>query len=104
MAENPGHSISQRFALHRQRHPETAAHRLRNGPSSRGPLPVRGRPLFELGDPYFEADEVLGKFAGCAQLHQFFNTWPIIPSLSLRYLLCALCGYGVKIVHDNVLS
>jgi hypothetical protein len=57
-----------------------------------------------LGDPYFEADEVLGEFAGCAHLHQFFYTWPIIPSLSLRYLLRAFGGNGVKIVHGNILS
>ncbi len=73
------------------------------GASSR-PLPVRGRPLFELGDPYFEADEVLGEFAGRAYLHQFFYTRPINPSLSLCYLLRAFSGYGVKIVHGNFLS
>ena len=48
--------------------------------TSSGPLPVRGRPLFELGDPYFEADEVLGEFAGRAHLHQFFYTRPVDPS------------------------
>src|SRR5918993_855551 len=75
-----------------------------NGPSYREPLPVRGRPLFELGDPYFEANEVLGKFACCAHLHQLLYTWPITPSLSLCYLLRTFSGYGVKIVHINFLS
>jgi hypothetical protein len=60
--------------------------------------------LFELGDPYFEADEVLGKFAGCAHLHQFLYTWPIVPSLSLCYLLRAFGGYGVEIVHGYLPS
>ena len=48
--------------------------------ASSGPLPVRGRPLFELGDPYFEADEVLGEFAGRAYLNQFFYTRFVDPS------------------------
>ena len=69
--------------------------------ASRGPLPVRGRPLLELGDPYFEADEVLGEFAARAHLHQFFYTRSVDPSLSLCYLLRAFSGYGVKIVHGN---
>jgi hypothetical protein len=72
--------------------------------ASRGPSPVRGRPLLELGDPYFEADEVLGEFAGRTHLHQFFYTRSVNPSLSLCYLLRALSGYGVKIVHCNSLS
>ncbi len=67
----------------------------------RRPLPVRGRPLLELGDPYFEANEVLGKFAGRAHLHQFFYTRSVNPSLSLCYLLRAFSSYGVKIVHGN---
>jgi hypothetical protein len=69
--------------------------------ASSGPLPVRVRPLLELGDPYFEADEVLGEFAGRAYLHQFFYTRSVDPSLSLCYLLRAFCEYGVKIVHGN---
>ena len=73
-------------------------------PASCGPLPARERPLLELSDPYFEADEVLSKFAGCAHLHQFFYTWPILPSLILRYLLRAFDGYGVKVVHASFLS
>ena len=48
--------------------------------ASSGLLPVRGRPLFELGDPYFEADEVLGEFAGRAYLNQFFYTRFVDPS------------------------
>ncbi len=36
--------------------------------------------LFELGDPYFEADEVLGEFAGRAYLNQFFYTRSVDPS------------------------
>ena len=75
-----------------------------NSSSLRGSFPVRGRPLFELGDPYFEADEVLGKFACCAHLHQLLYAWPITPSLSLCYLLRTFSGYGVKIVHSNSLS
>ena len=70
----------------------------------RRPLPVRGRPLLELGDPYFEADEVLGEFAGRAYLHQFFYTRFVDPSLSLCYLLRAFSGYGVEIFHGNFLS
>src|SRR5215210_2915083 len=70
----------------------------------RGRLSVRRRPLLELGDPYFEADEVLGKFAARAHLHQFFHTCSVSPSLSLCYLLRASSGYGVKIVHGNSLS
>ena len=69
--------------------------------ASRGPLPDRGRPLFESGDPYFEADEILGEFAGRACLHQFFYTRSINPSLLLCYLLRAFSGYEVKIVHGN---
>jgi hypothetical protein len=69
--------------------------------ASSGPLPVRGGPLFELGDPYFEADEVLGEFAGRTYLNQLFYTWSIDPSLSLCYLLRAFSKYGVKIVHGN---
>jgi hypothetical protein len=69
--------------------------------ASSGPLPVRVRPLLELGDPYFEADEVLGEFAGRAYLHQFFYTRSVDPSLGLCYLLRAFCEYGVKIVHGN---
>ena len=72
--------------------------------ASRGPLPDRARHLLELGDPYFEADEVLGEFAARAHLHQFFYTRPINPSLSLCYLLRAFSGYGVEIVHGNFLS
>ena len=68
---------------------------------SRGPLPVCGRPLLELGDPYFEADEVLGELAGRAHLHQFFYTLSVSPSLSFCYLLRAFGGYGVEIVHGN---
>lgn len=87
----------ERSLSHRRwpRIPATASYR---------PLPARERSLLELGDPYFEADEVLGKFAGCAHLHQFFYTWLILPSLSLRYLLRAFDGYGVKVVHINFLS
>ena len=48
--------------------------------ASCGPLPVRGRSLFELGDPYFEANEVLGEFAGRAYLNQFFYTRSVDPS------------------------
>ena len=69
--------------------------------ASRGPLPDRGRPLLESGDPYFEADEVLGEFTGRARLHQFFYTLSIYPSLLLCYLLRAFSGYEVKIVHGN---
>jgi hypothetical protein len=69
--------------------------------ASSGPLPVRGRPLFELGDPYFEADEVLGEFAVRAYLNQFFYTRSVDTSLILCYLLRAFSGYGVKIVHGN---
>jgi hypothetical protein len=72
--------------------------------ASSGPLPVRVRTLLELGDPYFEADEVLGEFAGRAHLNQFFYTWSVDPSLSLCYLLRAFSKYGVKIVHGNFLS
>ena len=72
--------------------------------ASRGPLPDRARHLLELGDPYFEADEVLGEFAGRANLHQFFYTRFVEPSLSLCYLLRAFSGYGVEIVHGNFLS
>lgn len=72
--------------------------------ASRGPLPVRGRPLFELGDPYFEADEVLGEFAGRTHLYQFFYSRSVNPSLSLCYLLRAFSGYGVKIFHGSFLS
>ncbi len=68
---------------------------------SSGPLSVRGRPLFELSDPYFEADEVLGEFAGRAYLNQFFYTRSVDPSLSLCYLLRTFSKYGVKIVHGN---
>ena len=85
MAENPGQSVPRLFA-------------------SNGPSPVHGRPLLELGDPCFEADEVLGEFAARAHLHQFFYTRPINPSLSLCYLLRAFSGYGVKIVHSNLPS
>ncbi|MGI8728770.1 MAG: hypothetical protein ACR2LK_02015 [Solirubrobacteraceae bacterium] len=66
-----------------------------------GPLLVRGRPLLELGDPYFEADEVLGEFAGRAHLHQFFYTRSVNLSLSFCYLLRAFSGYEVKIFHGN---
>ena len=65
------------------------------------PLPIRGRPLLELGDPYFEADEVLGEFAGRAYLHQFFYMRFVGLSLSLCYFLRAFSEYGVKIVHGN---
>lgn len=65
------------------------------------PLPVHGRPLLEFGDPYLEADEVLGEFGGRTYLHQFFYTWSVEPSLFLCYLLRALGGYGIEIVHDN---
>ena len=68
---------------------------------SRGPLPVRGLPLLELGDPHFEADEVLGEFAGRAHLHQLFYTRSVDLSLSLCYLLRAFSEYGVEIVHGN---
>ena len=69
--------------------------------ASSGPLPVRGWPLFELSDPYFEADKVFGEFAGRAHLHQFFYTRSVGPSLSLCYLLRTFSEYGVKIVHGN---
>lgn len=75
----------------------------RRGPHAESLL-VRGEPLFELSDPYFEADKVLGKFTGRAHLHQFLYTRPVAPSLGLCYLLRALGGYGVEIVHDNLLS
>jgi hypothetical protein len=96
MAENPGHGIPD-LSPTRSGNPP-------NVPSQRGPSPVRGRPLFESGDPYFEADEVLGEFASRAHLHQFFYTRPITPSLSVRYLLRAFGGYGIEIVHANFLS
>ena len=63
------------------------------------PLPVPGWSLFELGDPYFEADEVLGEFARRAYLNQSFYTRSVKLSLLLFYLLRAFSGYGVKIVH-----
>ena len=71
----------------------------------RGSLLVRRRrrPLFESSDPYFETDEVLGKFRGRAQLHQLLYTLRVTPSLGLCYLLRAFGGYGVKIVHGNSL-
>ena len=69
----------------------------------RGSVLVRGRPLLESGDPYFEADEVLGKFASCAHLHQLLYARCIISSLSLRYLLRTFSGYGVEIIHSNFL-
>ena len=68
----------------------------------RGSLPVpRRRPLFESSEPYFETDKILGKFTGCAQLHQFLYTRLITPSLGLRYLLRAFSGYRVEIVHSE---
>jgi hypothetical protein len=72
--------------------------------ASRGPLPVRGTRLLELGDPYFKADEVLGEFASRAHLHQFFYMRSVNLSLSLCYLLRAFSGYVVKIVHGNIPS
>ncbi len=69
--------------------------------ASCGPLPDCARHLLELGDPYFEADEVLGEFTGRARLHQFFYTRSMNPSLLLFYLLRAFSGYEVKIVHGN---
>lgn len=70
----------------------------------RGSLLVRRLPLFEFSDPYFETDEVLGKFTSCAHLHQSLYARPIPPSLSLCYLLRAFGGYRVKIVHSNLPS
>lgn len=67
----------------------------------RGSLLVRNRPLFEPGDPYFEADEVLGKLWSCTQLHQLLYARRILPPLGFCYLLRAFSGYGVKIVHSN---
>jgi hypothetical protein len=67
----------------------------------RGSLLVRGWHLFESGDPYFEADEVLCKLWGCAQLHQLLYARPISLSLGLCYLLRPFSGYRVKIVHGN---
>ena len=67
----------------------------------RGSLPARGQPLFEFGEPYLETDEVLGEFTGRAELHQFLYARPVPLSLGLRYLLRALGGYGVKIVHSS---
>ena len=90
MSEGPGEC-----SLTHRRWPRTLA------TASHGPLPVRGRPLLELGDPYFEADEVLSEFAARADLHQFFYTRSVNLSLGLCYLLRAFSGYGVKIVHGN---
>jgi hypothetical protein len=112
MAENPDHSVRcGRYSAairkaaarrYRGRHrPLAKTDPARAVGASRGPSPVRGRPLLELGDPYFEADEVLGEFAGRAHLHQFFYTRSVNPSLSLCYLLRAFSGYGVQIVHGN---
>jgi hypothetical protein len=69
--------------------------------ASSEPLAVHGLPLLELGDPHFEADEVLGEFAGRAHLHQLFYTRSVNLSLSLCYLLRAFSEYGVEIVHGN---
>jgi hypothetical protein len=70
----------------------------------RGSLLVRGRPLLESCSPYFETNEVLGKFASCAHLHQLLYARSITSSLSLCYLLRAFSGYGVEIVHGNLHS
>ena len=70
----------------------------------RGSLLVRGRPLLESCNSYFETNEVLGKFASCAHLHQLLYARCITSSLSLRYLLRALSGYGVEIIHSNLPS
>lgn len=115
MAANPGHSVPRLFAdpyavkaTCTYLRPRDSADKEEPGPtnvpSQRGSLPVRGRPLFELGDPYFEADEVLGEFAGRAHLHQFFYTRSVDLSLSLCYLLRAFDGYGVKIIHGTLPS
>ena len=70
----------------------------------RGALLVRRRPLLESCNSYFETNEVLGKFASCAHLHQLLYARCITSSLSLRYLLRAFSGYGVEIIHSNLLS
>src|SRR5215210_2552270 len=67
-------------------------------------LPARGQPLLELGEPYLEADEVLGEFAGHAQLYQFLYARAVPLSLGLRYLLHAFGGYGVEIVHGSPIA
>ena len=97
MAGNPGHSVPRLYAVKAaytffdrdEQLPTPAARAPGTGDgtvegravgASSEPLPIRGRPLFELGDPYFEADEVLGEFAGRAYLNQFFYTRSVDPS------------------------
>jgi hypothetical protein len=69
--------------------------------ASCGSLPARGRALFELSDPYLEADNVLGKLAGRARLHQLLYARLESLPLGLRYVLGAFGGYGVEIVHGD---
>ena len=69
-----------------------------------GPLPVRRQPLFESGDPYLEADEVLGNLRRRAQLHQLLYACRVTASLGFGYLLRASGGYGVEIVHSSIPS
>lgn len=94
-AQSSGHPFGcSAFAMQEETQAEYDAQRVLS-------LLVRGCPLFESGDPYFEADEVLGKLWSCAQLHQLLYARPIFPSLGLCYLLRAFSGYRVKIVHVN---
>ena len=61
----------------------------------------RRRPLFESSEPYFETDEILGKFTSRAHIHQLLYARSVTPPLDLCYLLRAFSGYGVKIVHGK---